>query len=221
MFQDISIFFIVEMIGTAAFASSGAMVAIKKELDLLGVIVLGEITAVGGGMLRDILLGKVPPTLFVQPVYVLAGLATVLILFGVVRLNQGILEGRSIERYERVMNFFDAVGLGAFTVTGINTAMTAGYGDYHFLAAFLGVLTGVGGGMLRDIMADQTPYILRKHFYACASIMGAVCYLFLLGKGLKDTAVVASACLVVAVRMLAAKFCWNLPKATRGGRGEA
>ena len=70
------------------------------------------------------------------------------------------------------MNIFDAVGLAAFTVTGIDTAVLAGYGDYHFLSVFLGVLTGVGGGVLRDIMAGQTPYILRKHVYASASIAG-------------------------------------------------
>ena len=99
--QNISIFFIIEMIGTVAFASSGAMVAIKKELDLLGVVVLGVTTAVGGGMLRDIILGNVPPALFMNPVYVIAGFLTVLVLFTVVRLNQMILESRSIEMYER------------------------------------------------------------------------------------------------------------------------
>lgn len=226
MVGNISIFFIIEMIGTVAFASSGAMVAIKKELDLLGVVVLGVTTAVGGGMLRDIILGNVPPALFVNPVYVIAGFLTVLALFLVVRLNQRILESRSIEMYEQVMNIFDAVGLGAFTVTGINVAVLAGYGEYQFLTVFLGVLTGVGGGVLRDIMAGQTPYILRKHFYACASIMGAVCYTFLLKRTDDDLAVVVSACVVVVVRLLATRYCWNLPKATKrvretaGGQGE-
>ena len=213
--QNISIFFIIEMIGTVAFASSGAMVAIKKELDLLGVVVLGVTTAVGGGMLRDIILGNVPPALFMNPVYVIAGFLTVLVLFTVVRLNQKILESRSIEMYERVMNIFDAVGQGAFTVTGINTAVMAGYGDYRFLAVFLGVLTGVGGGVLRDIMAGETPYILRKHFYACASIIGAIVYTYLLEFAGGDFAVVVSACLVVVIRLLATRYCWNLPKATR------
>ena len=97
--QNISIFFIIEMIGTVAFASSGAMVAIKKELDLLGVVVLGVTTAVGGGMLRDIILGNVPPALFRNPGYVIAGFLTVLVLFTVVRLNQMFLESRSIEMY--------------------------------------------------------------------------------------------------------------------------
>ena len=151
----ISIFFIIEVIGTVAFASSGAMVAIKQQLDLLGVVVLGVTTAVGGGMLRDIILGNVPPGLFMNPVYVMAAFITVLALFIVVRLNQRILESRYIASYEKMMNIFDAIGLAAFTVTGIDTAVLAGYGDYHFLSVFLGVLTGVGGGVLRDIMAGQ------------------------------------------------------------------
>lgn len=88
----ISIFFIIEIIGTIAFASSGAMVAIKQHLDLLGVVVLGVTTAVGGGMLRDIILGNVPPSLFLNPVYVITAFITVMILFCIVRLNQKVLE---------------------------------------------------------------------------------------------------------------------------------
>ena len=99
---------------------------------------------------------------------------TVLALFIVVRLNQRILESRYIASYEKMMNIFDAIGLAAFTVTGIDTAVLAGYGDYHFLSVFLGVLTGVGGGVLRDIMAGNTPYIFVKHVYASASLAGAL-----------------------------------------------
>ena len=133
---QLSLLFFVEAVGTIAFASSGAMVAIKKQLDLLGVIVLGVTTAVGGGMLRDIIIGNVPPNLFKDPVYVLLAFITVMILFVIVRRNQKILASRSIEMYEKVMNIFDAVGLGAFTVVGIDTAVLAGYGRYHFLIIF-------------------------------------------------------------------------------------
>lgn len=213
-----SIFFLVEAVGTIAFASSGAMVAIRQELDLLGVIVLGVTTAVGGGMMRDIILGKVPPSLFLNSIYVVMSFVTVLIIFLIVRLNQRILESRSIEAYEKVMNIFDAIGLGAFTVTGIDTAVMAGYGDYHFMSVFLGVLTGVGGGILRDMMAGQTPFILRKHVYACASIAGGLCYVFLSNVIEGDAAMVSSAFLVVLIRMLATHYCWNLPTATKKKR---
>ena len=212
--ENISLFFLIEAIGTIAFASSGAMTAIRKRLDLLGIIILGETTAVGGGMLRDILLGRVPPSLFINPVYVIMAFVTVLILFFIIRFNQQIMTGPYIVAYEKIMNIFDAVGLAAFTVTGIDTVAMAGYGEYHFLSIFLGVLTGVGGGVLRDIMAGQTPYILKKHVYACASLAGAIFYVYLSGALGSNAAMVTGALLVIAIRLLATKYCWDLPKAT-------
>lgn len=212
---ELSLFFLMEVVGTIAFASSGAMVAIKKQLDLLGVAVLGVTTAVGGGLLRDIIIGNVPPALFLEPVYVLLAFTTVMLLFVIVRLNQRILSGRHMDSYERVMNIFDAIGLGAFTVVGIDTAVLSGYGEYRFLIIFLGVITGVGGGVLRDIMAGETPYILRKHIYACASIAGAFLYAGLMRHISHNIAMLSGACLVVLIRLLATRFCWNLPTATK------
>ena len=212
---QLSLLFFVEAVGTIAFASSGAMVAIKKQLDLLGVIVLGVTTAVGGGMLRDIIIGNVPPNLFKDPVYVLLAFITVMILFVIVRCNQKILASRSIEMYEKVMNIFDAVGLGAFTVVGIDTAVLSGYGRYHFLFIFLGVISGVGGGLLRDIMAGETPYILKKHVYACASITGAVLYAYLQDYMNNDAAMLIGAGSVILIRILATRYCWDLPTATK------
>ena len=209
-----AIFFAIEVIGTIAFASSGAMAAIRKRLDLLGVVVLGVTTAVGGGMLRDILLGNVPPSMFLRPVYPILSFFTVAVIFLFVRLNQKFLSSRYITTYEKIMNIFDAIGLAAFTVTGIDTAVMAGYGDYRFLSIFLGVLTGVGGGVLRDIMADETPYILRKHVYACASLAGALLYVLLSRIISSDAAMVLGALTVILIRLLATRYCWNLPKAT-------
>lgn len=213
MFEHITVFFLIEIIGTIAFACSGAMVAIKKQLDLLGIIVLGVTTAVGGGMIRDIIIGIHPPTLFVNPVYVLMAFLSVMVLFAVVRFRRMSMNVLESMTYERIMNLLDAIGLGAFTVVGIDTAMEMGFGDYHFLMIFLGVITGVGGGILRDIMAGQTPAVLKKHIYACASIAGAVCYVLLLEVMSPDTAIVISAVLVVVIRVLARHYKWNLPKA--------
>ncbi len=162
MGNSISIFFLIEAVGTIAFASSGAMVAIRQNLDLLGIIVLGVTTAVGGGMMRDILLGIVPPSLFTNPVYTIMAFVTVLILFIVIRMNQHFLEGDCIVTYEKLMNIFDAIGLAAFTVTGIDTAVMAGYGDYHFLSVFLGVLTGVGGGLFKGYYGKADPLYPEK-----------------------------------------------------------
>ena len=182
---------------------------------MLGVIVLGVTTAVGGGMLRDIIIGNVPPALFKDPTYVLLAFITVMLLFITVRLNQEFLAGRHMETYEKVMNIFDAIGLGAFTVVGIDTAVLSGYGNYHFLIIFLGVITGVGGGILRDIMAGQTPYVLKKHIYACASIAGAMLYSGLMNYINGDIAMLAGAAAVIVIRLLATHFCWNLPAAVK------
>ena len=206
-----NIIFIVEIIGTIAFASSGAMVAVRKRLDLFGIIVLGVITAVGGGMLRDLMIGNIPPNMFRNPVYVLAAFLTVLVLFLLFRCWPFLLGSRYIEGYEKIMNILDAIGLGAFTVIGIDTGVEAGYGDYHFLIIFLGVITGIGGGILRDIMAGETPYVLKKHIYACASIAGACLYVVLLQVTRSDSAMIGSALLVVAIRILASHFWWDLP----------
>lgn len=213
MIRELTVFFMIEMIGTVAFACSGAMVAIRKELDLLGIVVLGVTTAAGGGMIRDLLLGNTPPSLFCNPVYVTVAFAAVILLFCGVRcsrMTMGMLES---ETYERVMNFLDAIGLGAFTVVGIDTAIEAGFSDYHFLMVFMGVITGVGGGVLRDIMAGQTPAVLKKHVYACASIAGALCYVWMMDLCGRSTAMVLSACIVVVIRILARHYKWNLPKA--------
>lgn len=213
MWSGVTVFFIIEMIGTVAFACSGAMVAVKKQLDMLGVIVLGVTTAVGGGMIRDLIIGIQPPTLFVNPVYVIVAFTAVVILFLVVKSRRLPIEALETVTYERVMNLLDAVGLGAFTVVGIDTAIEAGYGDYRFLMVFLGVITGVGGGILRDIMAGQTPAVLKKHVYACASIAGAICYVLLLDSFGTDISMIVSAVLVVVIRVLARHYKWNLPRA--------
>ena len=115
-----NIFFPIEIIGTVAFASSGAMVAVRKRLDLFGIIVLGVITAVGGGMLRDLMIGSIPPNMFRNPIYVFTAFLTVLILFLLFRRWPFLLGSRYIESYEKVMNILDAIGLGAFTVIGID-----------------------------------------------------------------------------------------------------
>ncbi len=211
--DGINVFFFIEMVGTVAFACSGAMVAIKKELDLLGVIVLGVTTAVGGGMIRDLLIGCTPPALFVDPIYVLTAFASVMILFCAMRSRRMPMSVLEAPAYEGIFNLLDAIGLGAFTVVGIDTAIEAGFASYHFLMIFLGVITGVGGGILRDIMAGQTPAVLKKHVYACASIAGAVCYVALLQVIGMDAAMMVSAVLVVVIRVLARHYKWNLPRA--------
>lgn len=209
-YSDI-IIFIMEIIGTVAFASSGAMLAIKKEMDLFGVCVLGVSTAVGGGLIRDLILGILPPGMFRKPVYTLVAVGVSILLFCIIYVNHNLLQGKIALAYDRIMLIFDAVGLGIFTVVGVNTAWNADY-EQKFLLIFVGVLTGVGGGLMRDVMAQVKPYILTKHVYACASIVGSV--ICVLGKPIMGRlwAMVAGAAAVMLIRFLAAYYRWNLPR---------
>lgn len=205
--------FVLELIGTIAFASSGAMVGIKKNMDLLGVCVLGMTTAVGGGMIRDVILGVTPPVMFQNPTYALLAIVFSILVFCSMYFFQGKLQkSRFHEIYDKMMMIFDSIGLGLFTVVGVTTAVNIGYETTGFLQIFVGVLTGVGGGVLRDIMAGNTPYIFVKHVYASASIIGAVVCV-LVGKRFGELpAMLIGAAVVFIIRILAAHFKWNLPR---------
>lgn len=209
--DQITVLFIMEILGTAAFSCSGAMLAIQKKLDLLGIIVLGVMTSVGGGMLRDILIGIHPPTLFVKPVYVLTAVAAAILLFLAMKSRRLTKLLLATEYYDWIMHILDAVGLGAFTVVGVTTAISTGYKGNLFLTIFLGVITGVGGGLLRDMMACEVPSILKKHVYACASLAGALCYVVIIRWLSTDASLILSAAFVVVIRLLARHYRWNLP----------
>lgn len=209
-YSDI-IVFIMELVGTIAFASSGAMLAIRKSMDIFGVCVLGVVTSVGGGLFRDLILGIIPPGMFHKPMYTVVALVVSVLLFMIIYVNHSWLKGKVALIYDKVIRIFDALGLGIFTVMGVNTAWNAGY-EQKFLLVFVGVLTGVGGGLLRDVMAQEKPYILTKHVYACASIAGAlVC---VLGREVLGDlgAMVAGAVAVIIIRILAVHYSWNLPR---------
>ena len=203
--------FVLEIIGTVAFASSGAMTAIEKKMNIFGVNILGATTAVGGGMMRDIILGVTPPTAFSQPVYILFSILTSTLLFAIVYTNPEILNSRIKNRYyDKIMLWCDTAGLGIFTVVGIQTASRILPQDNPFFFVFIGVLTGVGGGVLRDIMAGETPYILVREIYASAAIAGGItCVVcgYTMGEA---TATVLGLTVTVVIRSLAAYFRWNL-----------
>lgn len=206
------IIYIFEMIGTVAFASSGALVGIRKNMDIFGVNVLGITTAVGGGCIRDIILGITPPKMFQNFSYVGASILISCILFTIFYLNQELLSSRFLETYESVMISLDAIGLGVFTVMGIRTAIEASFENNIFLLIFVGAVTGIGGGMLRDVMAGMSPFVFVKHVYAIASILGAVCYI-ILRLYIRDTiSLFLGAAVVIIIRLLAAHFRWNLPR---------
>ena len=205
--------FCMELAGTIAFAASGAMVGIHCRMDIFGVCVLGVMTAVGGGMTRDVILGNVPGAL-VKPVYVLAAVITALFVFIVLYFRKNVLKGRFGIVYDRIMLVMDSFGLGIFTVMGVMTGMNEGYGENAFLLTVLGTLTGVGGGLLRDMMAGVPPYIFVKHIYACASVAGAISCVYIYREFGQIPAMVIASLLVVLIRFLAAHYRWNLPRIT-------
>ena len=203
--------FVLEIIGTIAFASSGAMVAIEKKMDIFGVNILGATTAVGGGIMRDVILGLTPPTAFAKPVYILFAVATSTLLFFIVYINPDIIHSKiKCKYYDRIMLWCDTVGLGIFTVLGVQTASKF-VRENMFFFVFIGVLTGVGGGVLRDIMARETPYILVKQIYACASIVGGIVFVLCQRTSMTNmTAMLLGMAVTVIIRSMAAHYNWNL-----------
>lgn len=202
--------FIIEIIGTVAFAVSGAMTALKKHMDILGVAILGLVTAVGGGAIRDIVLGITPPTMFVKPVYAMVAVCVSIVVF-VPAVRRLLTHNQKV--YEVTLRIMDSLGLGIFTVMGINAAKISDCSCGMFLLVFVGVITGVGGGVMRDIMAGNTPYIFIKHVYASASIAGALACTILWNSVGAVWSMFVGALLVLIIRLLAAHFKWSLPHA--------
>ena len=190
------VFFIFEIIGTVAFEITGVITAIEKKLDIFGAVVLGTVTAVGGGMVRDILLGYLPPAAFRHPVYTVTAIATSLAVF-IIAYFFGKRIKLHFNVYSQIINVFDAIGLAVFTVAGINSAAAC----------------GVGGGVMRDMMAGGVPTILRKKVYALAAGIGALIYQLLVEHNTcpQGLAILAGAGSIIVIRLSATVFKWNLP----------
>lgn len=203
---------ILEIIGTIAFAISGALVGIEKRMDILGVAILGATTAVGGGIMRDLLLGSTPPQALQHPLYLIIAVCSAIVIF-FSRIRSALRRNRVL--FDAVLLVMDSIGLGVFTSVGIGAAKQLGSG--MFISTFVGVVTGVGGGVMRDIMSGDIPFVIRKYFYCSASIIGAV-----VTAALWDTigavpAMLLGAAVIVLLRFLAARFRWRLPRAVTDG----
>lgn len=206
-------FSVLEVAGTISFAISGAMAALEKRVDLFGVIFLGATTALAGGIIRDVLIGKTPPSAFSNYRYMAIAAVTAAIVFLIAWLSKEHYE-HNVDVVSAVNNIFDAAGLGAFTITGAKVAMGMGYMDNGFFIVFLAMVTGIGGGVLRDLMIGEIPFVLRKRIYAVASILGGIVYYQLVRYRVDDMAAAFIGIgIVFGLRMLATIFKWNLPKA--------
>lgn len=208
-----TVLLVLEIIGTAAFAVSGAFVGVRRDMDVFGVIILGLTTAVGGGIIRDLILGITPPRTFLHPIYATIAISASIIVFLIAR--RGFTE-KTTGPYGAAMLVMDSLGLGAFTVSAIGTAVEQN-ADYNaFLLVFVGVVTGVGGGVLRDVLSVTTPAVLKKRIYAVASLAGGGAYYGLIRAGINGMAAMLSGMLLtVAIRVLATRFQWDLPKIRR------
>lgn len=194
---------LLDFLGTFAFAISGAVVAVRHRLDLFGVLVLAFAAATAGGILRDLLLGALPPGSLVDWRYFAVSTAAGLLTF---------YRHAQVERLRNPVQLFDAVGLGLFAVLGANKALAAGLGPVG--AVMLGILSGIGGGIARDILVAQIPSVLRRELYAVAAFAGAL--VVVIGHALQWPAApvaVAGAVLCFVLRWVAIRRGWQLPVA--------
>lgn len=207
-----SVLLAIELIGTVAFAITGVITAIEKKFDIFGALVLGTVTAVGGGIVRDIILGYLPPMAFRKSVYAITAVVTSLAVF-VIAYFFGKRIQKHFDVYSQIINIFDSIGLSVFVIGGVNSAIACGFEENMFLTVFVATLTGVGGGVLRDIMAGRVPKILRKRVYALAAIVGSILYYILIHYQLCSStlAIIIGAGSVLIIRILATIFHWNLP----------
>ena len=197
-----TILYLLDLIGTAAFAASGAWLGVRRRMDLFGVLVLGLVTAVGGGTLRDMLLGDIPPFSLQDETYLYVAILAALFVF---------INRERFKLFEKPLLYLDAVGLGTFVVIGTTKALDFELG---FLGAVLmGVMTATAGGVVRDVLANEVPLILRKEIYASACLAGGVLLVILEQVDVaRPTAALLAAVTVIVVRLLAIHYNWSLPK---------
>ena len=199
--------YVLELVGILAFATSGALLAIRSRFDIVGIVVLAEMTALGGGVLRDLIIGATPPAAFRDPLYLVLPLVVAFVAFffhpQITRLGTAVL-------------VFDAGGLGLYTVTGTLKALDADLGVLQ--AAILGVTTAVGGGVLRDVLARQTPELFKADtvLYAVPAAVGALVLAVAVAYSVAPPTpvlAVAAALFVIAFRLVALWRGWHAPTA--------
>ncbi len=209
----------IEILGVIAFSISGAMVAIRRKTDLFGVILLAIITAHGGGLTRDVIFSFSPPAIFGSKSYILVCVIVAVIVFLFARkFSHTYLENEL--RIEHINDVFDALGLGVFAVIGVTVALEKGHSGDALICITCGLLTGICGGMLRDVLTNYTPFVLIKRIYAIAALSGASTYyiLHMYGGAIhisEELAIVIGVAVTFILRILAMTFKWNMPIAIK------
>ncbi|KGE71971.1 trimeric intracellular cation channel family protein [Spirochaeta lutea] len=197
------VFPVLDFAGTFVFALSGSIAAARKNMDVYGSVILAIVTALGGGMIRDVLLGRTPPGAFQDIGYLVVAFAGSLSVFFLYD---------TISRLHHPLRVLDALGLGAFTVIGVTIAVEQG--ATWFGAILLGIMSGTGGGMIRDVLSQEVPLVLQREVYAVASLVGALLNVVLLRIGLAPAAsALISAGVISGIRILSVEYDWHLPRA--------
>ena len=195
--------YILDLFGTMAFAVTGAFKAIEHKADIVGIIILATITGVAGGTIRDVILGKELPNSLIDPSYVIITVVSAIVIF---------LLHSKMKKHWNVFLKFDAIGLGVFTVIGATFAYNM-FGMNFLVIVLSGMLTAIGGGILRDVFVSQTPIVFVKELYASASFLGAsVFYLVILLTNDVYAGTISGLLLATGLRIIAMKYNWNLPK---------
>lgn len=208
--MNMDFFMIVEIIGTIAFAMSGALTAIEKELDYYGITFFAITTSVGGGIVRDIVINKSLPASLANPIYILISVfsaACVIIFY------------KKIIQLSKVLLIFDAIGLSAFTAIGAEVAIRNNF-EQPFVVITLALLTGTGGGLLRDVFAKEIPFIFRKEIYAVASIIGAILFLILYKVVGNEVSSYACFAITLLIRLISVKKNIHLKKVVKDRKEE-
>lgn len=196
---------IIDLLGIAAFSISGVMAAMERRLDIFGVLIIAFVTAIGGGTLRDILLGDVPVSWMRRPEYG----AVILVSAGIT-----ILFTKALHNFRKTLLLFDSLGLGLFTLLGIQKGIA--YDLSPAMCIALGTITGCFGGVIRDILLNSIPLIFQKEVYATACIGGGIIYFILLRPGLPYMLPdIGCIVLIVLIRLLAVRYNWSLPSIYR------
>lgn len=195
--------YILDLFGTMAFAVTGAFKAIEHKSDIVGIIILATITGVAGGTIRDIVLGEFPTNSISDPAYVIITVATGVVIFFLYS---------HLKKHWNVFLKFDAIGLGVFTIIGATFAFNI-FGLNYLAMVLAGVLTAIGGGILRDVFVNQVPIVFIKEMYASASFVGVTIFYLLLLAGIElYAATIAGIIIITGLRLVAMKYNWNLPK---------
>ena len=198
-------YFAIDILGTIAFAISGVLVAMEKKLDLFGVLIIAFVTAVGGGTLRDMLIGNTPVVWMRESVYIFTILGTV--IFAILFVNQ-------LKYLRKTLFLFDTIGIGLFTMVGIEKGLSAEL--MPIMCIILGTITASFGGVIRDILCNEIPVIFHKEIYATACILGGVSYFLLIQLPIDGAyAYIVAILIIILVRILAVKFHIALPSIYR------